>query len=265
VVWQPTRFRRFETCIKGSSTGPAVVVTDAGQAYVKALGNPEGPHVLACEWIAANLARWLGLRTFDFAIFSLRRDDCVPLSRGRRAEPGPVFATRAERGNPWNGTADELVQVTNKADLSRLIVFDTWIRNRDRYVAGRRCHVDNVFLSAENTPGAARELVAMDHTHCLADGTELTPRLAHVACVRDEGVFGAFPAFAAHWSEAETAGALMRLAAFRPDEARRAVAGVPREWQVTEDTREALVRFLSERANWLSTQAPSLFRPQPGL
>jgi hypothetical protein len=44
--WPPTRFKRFERFVK-SSTGVAIVQTDAGRGYIKAMGNDEGPHALA--------------------------------------------------------------------------------------------------------------------------------------------------------------------------------------------------------------------------
>jgi hypothetical protein len=43
-------------------------MTDAGKAFVKTLGNPEGPAALISEWIGTRLAAWLGLPTFDIAI-----------------------------------------------------------------------------------------------------------------------------------------------------------------------------------------------------
>ncbi len=39
--WQPTEVRRFVRSVP-SSTGVAVVITDAGEGYLKAIGNPEG-------------------------------------------------------------------------------------------------------------------------------------------------------------------------------------------------------------------------------
>ena len=56
--WPPTR---IVLVIRGleSSTGPLHVMTDAGRAYVKTLGNPEGPDALVAEWIGTRLAQWL--------------------------------------------------------------------------------------------------------------------------------------------------------------------------------------------------------------
>jgi hypothetical protein len=237
------------------------VQTDAGPAYIKALGNAEGPHALACEWVATNLARQLGLRTFDFALLDLVEGDEVPLGHGRQAQPGPAFATRAERGEPWSGRPSELEAITNKGHLSRQIVFDSWVRNRDRYVPGRRCHVDNVFLSSATTRGVARELVTMDHTHCLSDNQQLTPRLATLAMVRDETVYGAFPAFGAFWSVEEVKAIQGCLAVIDVERLRALAASIPRQWDVDGETRAALVRFLTDRAVWLAQRPSAVFRP----
>ncbi len=70
LKWQPTEIRRFVRSVP-SSTGVAVVISDAGEGYLKAIGNPEGEHVLACEWVATHLARWFGLPTFDFTLIEV--------------------------------------------------------------------------------------------------------------------------------------------------------------------------------------------------
>lgn len=256
--WAPSEFRRFEEHYQ-TSTGPARIVTDAGRAYLKALGNPEGPHALACEWIGAKLARWMELRTFDFAIMEVKPNDEIEMGHGRKAQAGPAFVTRAERGNSWSGDETELRFAENKDHLSGLIVFDTWIRNRDRYVPGRRCHFDNVFLSSQHTSGAARELVAMDHTHCIADSPELTAKIDQTGYVQDETIYGAFPAFRTFWSDEAASNYLSRLGKFDGQTASCIVAGIPREWQVDSSAREATVRFLVNRAKWLSDRSTRVF------
>jgi hypothetical protein len=54
--WQPTTVRRFIKALE-TATGTVIVETDQGEGYLKPLGNPEGPHVLACEWVGTQLAR----------------------------------------------------------------------------------------------------------------------------------------------------------------------------------------------------------------
>src|SRR5881394_3598577 len=99
MPWQPTRFKRFVESF-GTSTLPARVVTDAGDACLKAINNPMGPQVLAREWVATQLAQWFGLKTFDFAIMNVDHDDEIPLREDLKAAPGPAFATRWVKGHP---------------------------------------------------------------------------------------------------------------------------------------------------------------------
>jgi hypothetical protein len=98
--WRPTRL----LAVAGSadtSTGATEVTTDAGRAYLKPLGNRQGPHVLATDWVGTHLAKWFGLSTFDIAILTLGADATFPLPRGHVAQPGPAFAARAMAGEPW--------------------------------------------------------------------------------------------------------------------------------------------------------------------
>src|SRR5690348_15452179 len=60
--WAPTMVRRVVR-VSRTSTQVVVVETDAGRAYLKALGNTAGEHALAREWIGTELAAAMGLRT----------------------------------------------------------------------------------------------------------------------------------------------------------------------------------------------------------
>jgi len=132
MCWQPTAIRRFEGSVPSSSC-VLRVVTDQGKGYLKALGNPQGPGILAREWVGTSLARRFGLSTFEFAIVQVTAQDDLPFASGGHARPGPAFITRAEPGAPWGGKDLELRRLINPEDLARLVVFDTWIRNRDRH------------------------------------------------------------------------------------------------------------------------------------
>lgn len=56
-AWHPTIVRRFIESYP-TSTNVARVDTDAGEGFLKPMGNPEGPHVLACELVGTMLAQW---------------------------------------------------------------------------------------------------------------------------------------------------------------------------------------------------------------
>src|SRR5438132_6499286 len=150
MPWQPTTFLRFEEGLD-TSMGTARIVTDAGPAYIKALGNRQGPHALACEWVGTQLAAWFGLPTFDFALMPIDASvDEILFLRGGRATSGTAFVTRATLGHTWGGTTEELDKLANPKAVSRLVVFDTWTRNCDRHppdLTQRRPNYDNVFLA----------------------------------------------------------------------------------------------------------------------
>ena len=131
-AWNPTRVLQIAGSVD-SSTGATEVITDLGSAYIKPLGNRQGPHVLATDWVGTHLAKWFGLQTFDVAIVSLHSDLVFHLPRGAVATPGPAFAARAMAGAPWNRQPRELEVLDNPEDITRLVVFDTWTLNCDRH------------------------------------------------------------------------------------------------------------------------------------
>ncbi len=193
--WQPTEVLRF---IRNFDTGTeaVLVLTDAGEGYLKALGNMGGEHCLACEWVATHLARWFKLPTFDYALLEVTDLDEISLYRGGLALPGPAFITRSESGEPWSGKGIQLNRLINPQDVSRLIIFDTWVLNCDRFAphGQRKPNYNNVFLSQE-APDGYFVLKAMDHTHAFTCGRELTPRIASLDRIRDPDGYGLFPEF----------------------------------------------------------------------
>ena len=76
--WQLQTVLRYIRAAR-SNSGTAFGQTDAGGAYLKAVNNPEGPHVLACDWFGTHLAQRFGLPTFDVAIVELDELDEIQL------------------------------------------------------------------------------------------------------------------------------------------------------------------------------------------
>jgi hypothetical protein len=65
-----------------TSTGTTKVKTDATIGYLKALGNRQGPHVLASEFIASSLAVWFDLTVPEFSIADRIEGGWIPGMRG---------------------------------------------------------------------------------------------------------------------------------------------------------------------------------------
>lgn len=242
----------------------AQISTDAGPAYIKALGNPEGPHPLACELVATHLARWFGLQTFDFAILRLDESDEIPFPGGGSAKPGPAFVTKAEKGHPWGGEAEELTQLSNREDISRLVIFDTWTLNCDRQPppdSQRKRNLDNVFLSHEGAGDNNVRLIAMDHSHCFTCGRDLTERVGEIDRIKDERVFGVFPGFRSCFTRDAIGAGVKRLVQFDEETCQGFVESIPTEWEVSSSVRSALCRLIEGRAAFLADNLKRMLKP----
>jgi hypothetical protein len=219
------------------------------------LGNKEGPHALACEWIGTKLAAWLGLATFDIAIIGVTADDEIPLGHGRMAEPGPAIVIRWEVGEPWSNVPGQLEQTSNhESMIPGIVVLDTWLRNLDRHPPlGTRWKLrpDNLFLSVGKGLTDQPVLKAIDHSACLGWGRDLTEALAHIHTVRDDRLYGLFPLFRPFVTRSSIRPWLQRLAEFDQHVGESLVGTIPTEWNVSTKVRKAIVELLSRRASYV--------------
>ena len=250
--FQPTCVTRYVRSFD-SGAGALLVDTDAGLAYMKALGNPGGPHTLACEFVGTRLASLLGLPTFDHALLLVDEMDELPFHGGESfAEAGTAFATRSEEGTTWGQDARLLNRVENVADISRLVVFDTWVLNMDRYgPAGCRINRDNVFLSAE-AQGSGVELRAMDFTHCFTNGRDLTARVKGIEMIRDERVYGLFPEFRKLIDRAVVREMAVQMINLPSEAVQETISMVPKDWSVSKAAREALRQLIFRRSQFVA-------------
>lgn len=250
-TWAPRQItaaiRTLET-----SLGTAEVETDEGRAYFKPLDNPEGPHALASEWVGTRLAEWLGLETFD--ITHLRYDGAAGVRRkdGRPVDPGLGIVVRAERGFTLSDDRTLLAKIKDPRAITRLVVLDTWIRNRDRYLEGRGANYGNLFLSRDGASKGTYRLIAMDHTHAFADACELTPRSLDDRAIFDERIYGLFPDFVPLLDRSVLVDACARLRDVEDERARRFVAEVPPEWEIDRLTKVAWTAMITRRARFVA-------------
>lgn len=241
----------------GTSLGTARVETDEGPAYFKPLDNPEGPHALASEWIGTALAAWLGLDTFAISMIDYDGKAQVLRKDGRPVDPGPGIVIRHEEGFTTTDDPALLRKLANLESVSQMVLFDTWIRNRDRFLSGREPNYGNLFLSRENAPKGKYRLVAMDHTHCFANQCELTPRLQERHIVGDDRIFGLFPGFVPLLRLAALEACCARLLTIKPEFLDRQMAQIPEPWQVDQKTRAAWSAMILERSRFVATSAVS--------
>jgi hypothetical protein len=165
--------------------------------------------------------------------------------------------------------AADLDGLENPADVSRLVVFDTWVRNCDRHpsdLARRKPNYANVYLADTDDPNRS-ELVAIDHSHCFNWGHDFSARLSDIDVVRDAGTYGLFPAFVALVDPGELAWCRGVLRTVTADVVEPIVAALPAEWAVSTAAAAALGRLVVERAAFVCSRIDSgwpLRGPSPG-
>lgn len=254
--WKPIQFRRFETGM-GTSMRTARVVTDAGHAYLKAMGPHESPQLLAVEFVTTRLAQWFRLPVLDFGIIEIDAEiDEIPLGVNILARSGPAFVSRAIDAHTWGGSSAELDSLANAHDIGRLVVFDTWVRNCDRFsesLTRTRTKLDNVLLEhlTGDDTGKLR-LIAMDHTHCFTCGRELDRTLNHMRMVRDASLFGLFPGFVPFVRQGDVEAATADLLTVDEEFVHRLTDEIPDQWLVRADIRQAWAELICRRADFVA-------------
>lgn len=263
MPWQPTTIRRADKAYR-TATDTVRVTTDAGPGFLKALGNHGGPHLLAADWVGTHLAQWLGLPTFEVSLINVTVEDEIQFLNGQFAQPGPAFIAREQSGMVWGGRAGILDKLVNPEDIPRLVLFDTWTRNCDRYppdLAMRKPNRNNVFLSNEDVPDGFFRLLAMDHTHCFNCGRDLNAHLADIDLVQDERLYGLFPEFLPFLPPHQAAldAATARLRTLGRQWVIDLASTIPAEWQVPNSGQDALVNLICNRAHYTAdTFGPAL-------
>lgn len=266
MPWQP-QYIQFAGSAFTTATETVFVTTDAGNGYLKAMGNRGGPQYLAADWVATHLAQWLRLPTFEFALINVTEIDEIPLGANRKALPGPAFITEEMSGSVWGGGEESLKRLVNPEDLGKLVVFDTWTRNCDRHppdLTTRRPNRNNVFFSAEGPPGQSR-LIAMDHTHCFNGTGNLDRRIGRIDLVKDVRIYGLFPEFVPFMKDLALRpaweDAVDRLATLDSAWVRGIVSSIPAAWTVETDARAALVEQICQRAAFVNAEFRRLIEP----
>lgn len=264
--WRPKAFVSFSRYF-GSALSTALVETDQGLGYLKGLGNREGPHALACEFVGSCLADWLGLPTLDFALLEVKPEDEIPTGPSSRVAPGPAFISRSEPfAFAWGGDPYSLANLSNAEVISQLVVVDTWLRNCDRCAPdlGRR-NRDNVLLLKEPHSKRALRLIAMDFTHAFTCGNELSRRLGFIEYIQDTKVYGLFPEFNDWLDRTQVRACADNLGRIDPAEVEQIVAQVPREWEISSELRHIWIRHIFERARFLARNIEELIWAQRDL
>jgi hypothetical protein len=248
--WQPTTVNRvIETY--PTSTRVAKVKTDEGTAFLKGMGNPAGNQSLAMELACAELACLLGLFVPDFAILDLAEIE-VPMRDCNPMEFGPAFASREFPCITSDGSATLLEMLSDPADLSLLVIFDTWIRNLDRcpppdYLdpTPRR---DNLCFTPK---GRKLKLMVLDHSHCFVEGA-IEDEIGDPRLASDPRIYGHFPEFEPYLNEASLRRAADKMASIDAGAIAEIVHSIPIAWGPSGPTRAMWVEHILQRQEFVA-------------
>ena len=246
--WNPTYIKRVLKKDIDSSMKPVLVRTDKGLGYFKALGNPEGPHCLAREFVGTSLADLLGISTFKYGIIHFDGAIEIQLLNGGIAQCGRGFITQKERGEVWNGSIKDLKRITNVEDITRLVCVDTWVRNPDRYCVWKNGipheRFDNVFLSRHSETNLVLKSFDFSHAGFCETGK--------ASQAYEETVYGLFPQFKEFLREEAAKQISDKLKTIKSKHIRMIIDQIPSEWDIDAAMRDIWVEFLVARAGFLS-------------
>lgn len=260
-AWQPASVRRVIRVLDTSTRPIECILDDGTHAFVKVMGNPEGPSALACELVGTGAAALLGLPVFEVAIPEFPNELCVPLDYGLIPSPGPCFATRFADGSSWDGRGAFLDALDRPEHIPGLVILDTWLRNPDRYLVrgGRtRQNLRNVFLREDGVPRGSFRLLAIDHTHVIRQDGELNPQHLTIDREREALVYGLFPEFVNRIDREDLAPFLARLGQLgQTNEIDDLVRQTPKQWLSDGQVRQDLPGFLKRRATHVAAHLES--------
>lgn len=246
-----------------TSTQPIKVKTDAGVGYIKAINNPIGQAALARELVAAELGTWLGLKIPDYAIVPPTNLD-IRLGRTAEKARGPFFFSRAVDAEPFDGDESTAKAVRPQSDIALLVVFDTWIRNLDRYGFGDGAHPNfENLLTRRKHASKEIELIPIDHSHVFSYPT--WSDISSYNAIEDPNVYGRFPVFANFLPEAAVYDGINKLKTLDRKFVEECVNGIPSEWEPSQDVKNKIIDFIVLRAEYVCKSLPWTLLPQPRI
>ena len=260
--WNPTKIERVIS-VKQTSTRPLHVVTDQGAALVKYMRNRQGNDALICELLGTALARCIGLHTPDFSVLPIKSIDAHdPFIN---IDDGPAFFSRWETAVSFSPNSTMLLNLRHKDHLAKLVAFDTWVRNKDRFSDDydgehENKNFDNLLFAPDKRKTA---LLVIDHSHAFTE-TTLEDEL-------DEGwatekiVYGLFDEFKPFLNAKDVQLALQAI--HRIDELKlKAICDrIPKEWGMTETLACRLSSLIALRAQTLCRWLPGALFEQMEL
>jgi len=96
-------------------------------------------------------------------------------------------------------------------------------------------------------------LIAMDHGLCfIRSGEDLSPKLANIGKAQDPHIYGLFPEFRERLRQSTIEDCASRLREMNRGIADAIIESVPREWEVSQESRDAWSELICRRAAFVA-------------
>ena len=271
--WTPTDIIDIDAVLR-TSTRHVIVQTKSGEkAVFKSPHNPVGTHALVCEFVGTSLARLLDIPTFTLNIFE---SNTLNILKGERFPNAPGdgvgILIKWESGATWKESPAVFSNIRNPKDITKIVFFDTWVRNKDHYFPDDQVdpNYDNLFFSGNVLAKKDCVVKAIDHTEAFKTfDFWLSDEHFHDDAIKDPAVFGLFPEFRDILDKKTARETIAKLARIPCGNVHKIIDQLPVEWDFDQDKKDALFNFIMQRAEYVAdTLFAKLFEPhqnQPPL
>jgi hypothetical protein len=223
------------------------------------MGNPMGSGALAAELVSAELACWFGLPIPDFSIIPLSGLDIL-MSSGPAVD-GPAFASR-KIVDTLTSVPSYVAKISNKEDIAKLVIFDTWVRNPDRYNGPENANTDNLLFAKV---GRSTKMYAIDHSSAFVSDGDLPISLFLDSVIDDDQTYGLFPEFVPLIKRKDRVSAAEKLDSLDRRQVAEILNIIPAEWGVGAAAKARWEEVICTRARNVANKILRDDKPQQRL
>lgn len=234
---------KYIGAIKRGETKPHLFMCDDGRQYViKFMSNPVGKMVLVHEHIANGLAKYLGLPVAEGQVVYLSKDliDQTTEIKDFKVEPGPHFGCLYYENAVRPTSVNRIAKCKNLHQMAGVIVFDHWVRNRDR-----GSNYFNLIIDEGETHNL---LYMIDHAGCFFSSKRNSKRLNETAYYMDVFWGNLYEGFKPFLTDNKLFYRyISAIEQFPDEEIKHIVFSTPPEWESDEVELNALAGYLIDR------------------
>ncbi len=226
--------------MKKGETKPHLMECSDGKHYVvKFMSNPVGKKILVHEYIANELAKYLYLPIAEGQVIYISEEFIAKTSEIAEfnVEVGPHFGCLYFKNKARPTRKERIQKCTNLDQMAGVIVFDHWVRNRDR--------ANNYWNLIIDEGESFNKLYMIDHAGCFFSSRRDVKTLrgsAHYMDVFWGEMYNQFAPFLLdenifnHYTSA--------IERFPNEEIKKIVYSTPTEWEANKNELDALVDYL---------------------